>query len=297
MLAEPELLEALKALSPLAFEQWIAARFREDGNSVVPTLASGDHGVDLVVTKESETVLVQCKRYRAMRVGEPVLRDLYGALHHARATRAIVVTTGHFTRGALEWAQGKAIGTWDGHELVRRWPSEIEELARQTPVGASPKGIKARRGDNWFVYTSDDGRRWAVKASPLIGNNPALGFERLDDPTLPELPERLGPGRAGRPPGLPVRRIRMRLIILQAVDHPKKPIRYVPVGTKEAWDPMLHRRGTHVLLARSDGTLERTMVVNHKWEHVTHDSSWLRVRARGEPGSTSSTVALPMQPN
>jgi restriction system protein len=103
VLADPELLEILRSLSPAAFEQWIGERFRELGYSVSLTLASGDHGIDLIATREDESVVVQCKRYRATTVGEPILRDLYGTLQHASANRAILVTTGRFTRGALEW--------------------------------------------------------------------------------------------------------------------------------------------------------------------------------------------------
>jgi restriction endonuclease Mrr len=187
VLAEPELLEALRALTPTAFECWMAERFRELGYSVQLTLASSDHGIDLRADKEGETVVVQCKRYRATTVGEPILRDLYGAMHHSGAHRAILVTTGRLTPAALEWTKGKAVETWDGHELVRRWPAEIAELTRQQVAGVSDQRVKAKRGDNWYVYAMDDGRRWGVKVSPLIGNNPALGFERLDDPTLPEL--------------------------------------------------------------------------------------------------------------
>jgi hypothetical protein len=273
-------------LSPTAFEKWMGERFRELGYSVRLTLASGDHGVDLIVIRDGETVVVQCKRYRATTVGEPILRDLYGAMHHAGASRAILVTTGRLTRGALEWSNGKAVEMWDGHELVRCWPNEIGELAKQKPAGIPVKRAIAKRGDNWFVYTTDDGRRWAVKLSPLLGNNPSLGFERLDDPTLPELPARPGPGRVGRLPGTPVRRIKMRLVIAQAIDHPKKPIRRVPVGTKQVWDPFLRGHGqTQLVLARSDGSQETALVINHTWESVTYDKSWSLARAgsTGQP--------------
>jgi HJR/Mrr/RecB family endonuclease len=89
------------------------------------TLASGDHGVDLLATNAGETVIVQCKRNWATTVGEAILRDLYGALHHLGAQRAILVTTGRFPQGALGWAGGKPVEAWDGHELVRRWAAEI----------------------------------------------------------------------------------------------------------------------------------------------------------------------------
>jgi HJR/Mrr/RecB family endonuclease len=88
---------------------------------------------DLIATGQGETVVVQCKRYWAAMVGEPGLRDLYGALHHAGANRAILVTTGRLTRGALQWASGKPVETWDGHELVRHWPAKSANSQDRNP--------------------------------------------------------------------------------------------------------------------------------------------------------------------
>ena len=40
-------------------------------------------------------------------VGEPILRDLYGAMHAGGFDKAMVITTGHFTREAIAWAEDK----------------------------------------------------------------------------------------------------------------------------------------------------------------------------------------------
>jgi len=91
-------LEELKALSPDAFEEWVAARFRDRGYRVELTGAQGDHGVDLLVRTGDERAVVQVKNYRATSVGEPILRDLFEAMHHAGAARAYLVTTGRLTQ-------------------------------------------------------------------------------------------------------------------------------------------------------------------------------------------------------
>jgi restriction system protein len=90
-------LEELQALSPDAFEEWVAARFRERGYAVEITGAQGDHGIDLVVSRTDERAVVQCKNYCAWSVAEPVLRDLFGAMYDANADRAYLVTTGRLT--------------------------------------------------------------------------------------------------------------------------------------------------------------------------------------------------------
>src|SRR5436309_611867 len=53
----------LKAMTPVEFEEWVAARFKDLGYKVKTTAVSGDHGVDLVGRRENEKVVIQCKRY------------------------------------------------------------------------------------------------------------------------------------------------------------------------------------------------------------------------------------------
>ncbi len=111
-------LEELQALSPEAFERWVAARFRDLGYRVTETGGQGDHGVDLVVERDGDHAVVQCKNYRAWSVGEPTVRDLFGALHHYQASEAYLVTTAQFSQPARAWAVGKPITLWDGQFLV-----------------------------------------------------------------------------------------------------------------------------------------------------------------------------------
>ncbi|MGE5603241.1 MAG: restriction endonuclease [Nitrososphaerales archaeon] len=117
-------LAQMLALDPAEFEIWIGMLFRLHGYRVRNTQFSGDHGVDIEVSKPPvNTGLVQCKRYRGT-VGERVVRELYGALIHERGDRAWLATTGAISRQAREWATGKPIELWDGQKLV--------ELARRT---------------------------------------------------------------------------------------------------------------------------------------------------------------------
>lgn len=116
-------LAQMLALDPAEFEIWIGMMFRLNGYRVRNTQYSGDHGVDIEVSKPPvSTGLVQCKRYRGT-VGERVVRELYGTLIHERGDRAWLATTGAISRQAREWASGKPIELWDGQKLV--------ELARK----------------------------------------------------------------------------------------------------------------------------------------------------------------------
>ena len=128
-------LAELLALSPEAFEAWVADCFRERGYAVRRTGATGDHGIDVLATRRGETIVIQCKRYRDRTVGEPTLRDLFGAMHASQATRACLVTTGTFTPAARAWAKDKPIELWD--------QATVMHLALTTPATTAPAAAVA----------------------------------------------------------------------------------------------------------------------------------------------------------
>jgi len=99
------------------FEHWSAGMFRRQGYVVNITGTTGDHGIDLVLAKDGQTTAVQCKRW-ADPVGEPVLRDFYGATVSAGIAEGIVVATSSFTPSAREFAQNKPIRLIDIDELL-----------------------------------------------------------------------------------------------------------------------------------------------------------------------------------
>jgi HJR/Mrr/RecB family endonuclease len=110
-------LDKLREMSPVEFERFIARLFRNMGYQVKETATTGDEGIDLLVSKGARTGVVQCKRYRG-NVGQPVVRDLYGAMIHNRADEAFLVTTGRVSLPAQQWATGKPIHLVDGTELM-----------------------------------------------------------------------------------------------------------------------------------------------------------------------------------
>ena len=108
----------LLELSPREFEDWIVGIYRALGHRAKRTGSRGDHGVDVVVkTQDGEKWVVQCKRWRG-KVGEPVIRDFYGVIHHEKADQGAIVTTGQFTAPARRWAKGKPLFLYDGQALL-----------------------------------------------------------------------------------------------------------------------------------------------------------------------------------
>ena len=102
------------------FESLVGQAFEVQGYRVTRTGGDGpDGGVDLMLQRGGETFLVQCKHWRAFRVGVQVVRELYGVMAAQGATGGHVVTSGRFTEEAQAFARGRNIHLIDGPELQR----------------------------------------------------------------------------------------------------------------------------------------------------------------------------------
>ena len=106
------------------FEHLVGEAFRLQGYSVLETGGGGaDGGIDLVLTKGGEKFLVQCKQWKAFKVGVAIVRELYGVMAAKGATGGFVVTSGRFTEEATRFACGRNVDLIDGpalHGLIRR---------------------------------------------------------------------------------------------------------------------------------------------------------------------------------
>jgi HJR/Mrr/RecB family endonuclease len=108
------------SLSPSEFEAYIGLLFEKSGYRVQETGGSGDRGIDLVVHRNGQASVVQCKRYED-NIGPGTVRELIGAMTSARADHGFLVTTSAFTAGAKREARRAPykIDLVDGERLVR----------------------------------------------------------------------------------------------------------------------------------------------------------------------------------
>ena len=67
------------------FEILIGEHFRRQGFAVQETELGPDGGVDLVLKKDSDKYLVQCKQWKTQRVGVKIVRELLGVIVAANA--------------------------------------------------------------------------------------------------------------------------------------------------------------------------------------------------------------------
>ncbi|HET9977874.1 MAG TPA: restriction endonuclease [Burkholderiaceae bacterium] len=161
-------LAAIDGMSWAQFEALVGEVFREMGYRVVETGGGGaDGGVDLVMTKDGEKFLVQCKQWRAFKVGVGVVRELYGVMSARGAVGGFVVTSGTFTDDAKAFAEGRNVHLVDGRRVeawIRRrrdaapTPAPTPPAAPSTPTAAATPSCpscgaamikrEARRGAN-----------------------------------------------------------------------------------------------------------------------------------------------------
>ncbi|MGE0333151.1 MAG: restriction endonuclease [Ramlibacter sp.] len=111
---------AIHGMSWREFEMLVGEAFRQQGYTVTETGAAGpDGGVDLVLRKGTERYLVQCKQWRAFKVGVSIVREHYGVMAAQGAAGGFVVTSGRFTQEAEAFAAGRNIALINGERLQR----------------------------------------------------------------------------------------------------------------------------------------------------------------------------------
>ncbi|MFT7776008.1 restriction endonuclease [Roseateles sp.] len=110
--------DAVNGMSWQQFEQLVGEGFRRQGYQVGETGQAGpDGGVDLELRRDAELNLVQCKQWRAQRVGVTVVRELYGVMAARGAAGGFIVTSGRFTDEARRFADGRSVQLIDGERL------------------------------------------------------------------------------------------------------------------------------------------------------------------------------------
>jgi len=132
--SQAESSDALDGMNWREFEILVGESYRQQGYQVAELGGEGpDGGVDLVLTKGKEKFFVQCKQWKAYKVGVTTVRELYGVMAAKGATGGFVVTSGRFTADAMEFAQGRNIELIDGPRLFA-----MIQRARRTGTSSSP---------------------------------------------------------------------------------------------------------------------------------------------------------------
>lgn len=151
--------DALSRIGWADLERLLATYYREVGWWVEHSGTGGtgvkfDGGVDLRIRRDAEVVLVQCKHWNAKQVPHNAVHELLGVMVNEGATGAILVSSGEFTRAAVDAAQRHGhVKLIDGETLrgmLGPLP-EPEPPPRATPVSAA-RPRPQRPGTNLVLW-------------------------------------------------------------------------------------------------------------------------------------------------
>lgn len=128
-------------------ESMLASYYRGQGYAVDHCGTGGsragfDGGIDLKLRKDDAYILVQCKHWNAKQVPHNDVHQLIGLMVNQGATGAILVTSGEFTRAAIEAAMKQGhVQLVDGEDLrTMLGPLPAAPIA----AAASARGVLGR---------------------------------------------------------------------------------------------------------------------------------------------------------
>ena len=127
--------ETLRALSWRDFKRLVGEAYRRRGYTITET--GGGGGVDLVLEKNGETIFVQCRRWKMERIGVAIIRELLGVVYDKKASGGIVLTSGTFTKEAIDFSKGNPIKLIDGkvlYAMIGRIKANLIPLPRNKPA-------------------------------------------------------------------------------------------------------------------------------------------------------------------
>lgn len=196
--------DALDRMSWQEFELLVGEAFRLQGYEVTELGGEGpDGGVDLVLRKGKEKFLVQCKQWKAFKVGVAVVRELYGVMAAKGAAGGFVVTSGSFTDEAIAFASGRNHARRRA-EAVRVDPASEGGSGQQgeggsTGPAASGDTVCAKRScvgdplpDLLGRHGATDCKAWRQRRQGV------LGLRRLPNVPRHQTARRAGPAKEPR---------------------------------------------------------------------------------------------------
>lgn len=130
-------IETIRKLHWRNFEELVAEAYRRQGYRVTEGGFGPDGGIDLRLRKGTELTLVQCKQWRAQKVGVNVVREMFGVLTASIADKVIVICSGKFTQQAIDFAFAKPIELLSGNELLSL-VKNVQAEPNIAPLQATP---------------------------------------------------------------------------------------------------------------------------------------------------------------
>jgi hypothetical protein len=106
-----------KSLQGIPFEIFLGDIFRQWGFKVETTKASGDQGVDLIISRNNMRIAIQAKGYSSA-VGNSAVQEVYAGMKHYNCQKCVVITNSTFTSGARSLATSVGCLLLDEQSIV-----------------------------------------------------------------------------------------------------------------------------------------------------------------------------------
>ncbi|OCX11471.1 restriction endonuclease [Pseudomonas graminis] len=179
----------LLSISWHEFELLVGEALGRRGYSVRETGKNGpDGGIDLIARKDGETYVVQCKQWRSVQVGVPVVRELYGAMAAEGAVGGFVVTSGTFTKPARDFAAGRNVQLVDG-SVLKQWIAEAKKPGPKPTVEVAPERVEPAIVEPEVVVTPSPAPAPIPVQAPAPTATPPVTREAEPEPAaLPPAP-------------------------------------------------------------------------------------------------------------
>lgn len=104
-------------LDGIAFEYELAELFNARGYKAILTKASGDKGLDIILEKNSDIIIVQCKAHKK-RIGPNVAKELEKSMDYFGVREGIIASVSGFNQSVYEYCKGKHIRLMDIKDIL-----------------------------------------------------------------------------------------------------------------------------------------------------------------------------------
>jgi Restriction endonuclease len=135
-----DLIEPMHSMDWFQFEKVVGHVYQKLGYAVTRRGgANPDGGIDLIIEKDGQRTAVQCKQWKAWKVGVRTIREFVGALSIAKIQKGIFITVRGYTVEARQLAEDHGIEIMDETGLARmlestdaRFDPDVLELLHDT---------------------------------------------------------------------------------------------------------------------------------------------------------------------
>jgi restriction system protein len=108
-------LETLRGMSWEEFSALVVQAYKERGYTVAP---SEGRGYDFKLTKDGQTILLQCRRWKVNQVGAAPVRELAEAVATSEAYKGICLAAGEFSHPARKLTIDEPVSLVSGADLI-----------------------------------------------------------------------------------------------------------------------------------------------------------------------------------